>query len=56
MSRDTCIVLRLHRSDLSRDVMDTTNPTNVSNDGSITELPEQTWNEVMVEGNADKFM
>ena len=31
------------------------NPTDVGNDGPITELPEQTWDEVMAEGNADKI-
>ena len=31
------------------------NPTDVGNDGPIAELPEQTWDEVMVEGDADKI-
>ena len=32
------------------------NHTDIGNDGPIAELPEQTWDEVMVKGNADKFM
>ena len=50
------IVLRLDRSDLRGGVMAAKNPTDVGNDGPIAELPEQTWDEVMVKGNADKFM
>ena len=50
------IVFRLDRSDLRRGVMAAKNPTDVGNDGPITELPEQTWDEVMVKGNAYKFM